>query len=475
MTDPRFQPTRRHFILASAGTLIAATTGTVLISCRPSGSTRTSTLNTSPAPAPVTAAPAPAPGFAPPYAEPGVRVRIARLRESKRRPIAVSLGSERQWMRVRHPRVHQYGELMRGPIAVTASARRGDAMTWTVVASDGETITLPGDDRLDIHALDDQPGTTLAYDKTAYPGFLRLNPQHDDRASGVDVVNVVGMEAYLPGVLARELYAHWHPSTFEAQAIAARSFAVHEVLHFGPTRSFDVTNTQRSQAYIGQTNRTRAHNAVAATRGQILTWNTHDGRRVIPGYYSSCCGGRAAAATDVIGPNPINAIPPLHGHSHLCPCRDAPRYRWSVAMTTDDFADQIRQWAKQTGRTRLHSMCVPHDITVLESSANGRPRRFALHCADGPDVEIGATALRDALRHRDAEDSTDPHAVWSPFLQPRGISGGTVQFEGCGYGHGAGLCQYGAEAQARAGRSADAILSWYYPGAEIHDAWLMRS
>ena len=476
MPDGTFQPTRRHFILASAGTVVAATCGTVLLSCRRSGHLHTGTPDPTLTPEPAPVVVAPAPGFAPPYAEPSVRVRVARLREPRRRPITTRIGSKNQWLRVRSPLVHQYGELMRGPVAVTASTKRGSEVMWIVVGNDGESIQLPGSARLDVHALDDQPGTTLAYDSTAYPGFIRLNPQHDNSASGVDVVNVVGMEEYLPGVLARELYAHWQPSTFEAQAVAARSFALHEVLHFGPSRSFDVTNTQQSQAYIGKTDRSRALDAVVATRGSILTWQSHEGRRVVPGYYSSCCGGRAAAATDVIGPNPINAIPPLHGHSQQCPCREAPRYRWNVAMSTNEFATQIQQWAQQTGRTKLGALSNPRAITVVESCSNGRPRRFNLQCSSGPTVELDATALCDALRFRTKDhDPSEPHRIWSPFLQPQGISGGTVQFQGCGYGHGAGMCQYGAEAQARAGASAHAILAWYYPGAEIHEAWTERA
>jgi stage II sporulation protein D len=40
-------------------------------------------------------------------------------------------------------------------------------------------------------------------------------------------------------------------------------------------------------------------------------------------------------------------------------------------------------------------------------------------------------------------------------------------FDGRGYGHGAGMCQYGAETLARSGRSYDEILAWYYPGVEL--------
>jgi SpoIID/LytB domain protein len=42
-----------------------------------------------------------------------------------------------------------------------------------------------------------------------------------------------------------------------------------------------------------------------------------------------------------------------------------------------------------------------------------------------------------------------------------------VTFDGYGYGHGVGLCQYGAEALAKTGKKHRDIVRWYYPGAEI--------
>jgi stage II sporulation protein D len=42
-----------------------------------------------------------------------------------------------------------------------------------------------------------------------------------------------------------------------------------------------------------------------------------------------------------------------------------------------------------------------------------------------------------------------------------------VEAEGRGYGHGVGMCQWGAIGRARAGQRYDEILLSYYPGAEL--------
>jgi stage II sporulation protein D len=58
------------------------------------------------------------------------------------------------------------------------------------------------------------------------------------------------------------------------------------------------------------------------------------------------------------------------------------------------------------------------------------------------------------------------------------ISGDAVRIAGRGHGHGAGLCQYGAEALARQGADHRAILRWYYPQVELvraYDAMAMAT
>lgn len=70
-------------------------------------------------------------------------------------------------------------------------------------------------------------GTTRLND-AVYPGSLFLLATAGSK-DGLDAVNTVGMESYLPGVLQRELFPDWEPVAFRAQAVAARSYAIWEV------------------------------------------------------------------------------------------------------------------------------------------------------------------------------------------------------------------------------------------------------
>jgi SpoIID/LytB domain protein len=83
-------------------------------------------------------------------------------------------------------------------------------------------------------------------ERRGYRGALRV-----DRAGRVLVpVNVVPLEAYLRGVVPREMPASWPQTALRAQAVAARTYAMHERAAAGG-RSFDVYDTTQSQVYAG--------------------------------------------------------------------------------------------------------------------------------------------------------------------------------------------------------------------------------
>lgn len=93
-------------------------------------------------------------------------------------------------------------------------------------------------------------------------------------ASGMnrDTLNIVSLENYLKSVVPAEAYPSWKPAALKAQAVAARSYAVHE-RRSNAHGYFDVYSDTRSQAYPGASSETGSTNqAVAATRGRIRTY-----------------------------------------------------------------------------------------------------------------------------------------------------------------------------------------------------------
>ena len=128
----------------------------------------------------------------------------------------------------------------------------------------------------------------LTFDGREYHGTLVLRSQ----GGGVSVVNGLPLDTYLRGVVPSESPSHWPLAALEAQAVAARSYAVAELR---PGSWYDLVPTTADQVYGGvRAEQPRTDRAVYATLGQVLTYNGQVART----YYSSSSGGRTEAVQD---------------------------------------------------------------------------------------------------------------------------------------------------------------------------------
>ena len=192
--------------------------------------------------------------------------------------------------------------ILRGPLKVSLGRDR-----WSVADATGRENPVQGVEPLDIGTRLGPEEPDLALCDRTYPGSFRFVARSDIEPGAFDIVNLVLMEDYLPGVVAGELFDHWQLQTRAAQAIAARSYAASEHFHYDGRRPYDVSNTAASQVYLGRVPHRDSIKAVAMTRGVVLA----GGGLLVPGYYSSCCGGLAASAVDALGPHPANDVAPL--------------------------------------------------------------------------------------------------------------------------------------------------------------------
>jgi len=389
-----------------------------------------------------------------PREEPIARIRIASVAASGGR-LQVSHASGRVEVRE--------GLSLRGPHAAAspvAIARRGNR--WDVTDRAGNRFDLDGSKPVDLLAPAGSSGH-LQFNASSYPGMLRCAVVTGaPGAAELDLVNYLPLETYLPGVLSKELYSSWHRQAFEAQAIAARSFACAEIQHFAERRHFDLASTQQSQAYGGSTDLAVAMNAVAATRGRVLSWEN----TLVPAYYSSCCGGVAASAADEIGPSFVNDIPPLRARSGPNACTAAPVYRWRVERSVQDLSARLRAWAASNAMPDLARVSEVVGITPSHVNEFGRPVSIAIAGARGERIEIPSRKFREAADFTTPSLPVPAKVMRSSFITAS-FSGGVAVFDGRGYGHGAGMCQYCAQALAQRGVGHEAMLGMFYPGASV--------
>ncbi len=394
-------------------------------------------------------------GLALPDSEPEVRVRLERVDGRDR---SVRLGNENQvmtfsWGRVAHD--------VTGPVEVIRSSDG-----WTIHGSTGTKALSPPVNKA-IEISSSQPIILHSEEKNRrYTGVLHCVPVESRGETSWDLIEHINVESYLPGVLAAELYADWNPACFEAQCIAARSFVCMEIQQ-NSRRHYDVVDGPASQAYHGDVDHRTAAEAVASTTGMVLSW---DGG-LVPGYFSSCCGGLAATAVDGIGPSPINDIPPLQGHDGEDACRSSPLFTWTIDRSARGLGRRLAAYGRRISDDDLSRLTTVDRVETAESNRHGRPTRLRIHDRKGRTATISCETFFLAANYEGRGSGSDPSKLlWS------GWSGGTnvrgrVELDGHGFGHGVGLCQYGAQAMAKEGRSWKEILAWYYPDAVIHDAW----
>ncbi|MDZ4753046.1 MAG: SpoIID/LytB domain-containing protein, partial [Phycisphaerae bacterium] len=305
-------------------------------------------------------------------------------------------------------------------------------------------------------------GSTSSTSSTSWPWGLRLVARSDEAIGAVDVVCHVRMEEYLPGVVAKELYNSWSLETHLAQVVAARSYALCEMAQY-EHRHFDVVAGEASQAWTGPTTHKTSLEAARRTRGMVLLWD----RRVVPAYYSSTCGGRPANATDVMSASDFNAIAPLRvGRESVreC-CKSAPTWRWKISLPTQETARRIALWAK-TDRPAMARIDGLRSIETATTNATGRPLTFRITDTKGQLFEIPSERLRWAF-NADVAGLADVRTRVKSADFVAKVSPISISLDGRGYGHGVGLCQYGAEALTKQGSTWRDILARYYPGAEV--------
>ena len=295
----------------------------------------------------------------------------------------------------------------------------------------------------------------------AYRGAMVLRAPSDTQArqNRFHVDNHVPMESYLVGVLARELLGGWRQETYKALAVAARTYALYETQHAGRNRSFDVYADQRSQVYGGVTDETpKSLAAVRQTQGQVLTVGPAGSRRVFKAYYSSCCGGVTNPA-DGLEPQ-AELVGPLSGGVACDDCAFSSRYRWPAVRIpkADVFA------ALANSYSLVAMMGGLKEIRIRSATAWGRPQWLNIIPLDGDSTTVRADDLRLALLRAGAPDA---RRLYSMNCTIRDL-GDSISFEdGRGFGHGVGLCQYGAEGKARRGMNYVDILLTYYRSARI--------
>lgn len=274
-------------------------------------------------------------------------------------------------------------------------------------------------------------------------GWLQISA----RNGRLQIVNVLPIETYVLGIVDAELGSlAFNPESLKAQIVASRSYVL---ASRGRHRkeSYDFCDRPHCQAFGGTSSiRSDFKAAMEISRGQYLAYKG----KPIPAFFHDNCGGLTAFIQDIW---PCSASPYLQsvsdGNGAQAFCRNAPRAEWSFHATHEKLRDCFLRagwitppYALDTLRViRVNTSSRAHEVLVQSH----QPRW------------IPAKQFRRVInRHFRGE------ALKSTFFTITKTKDG-YDFNGRGWGHGVGLCQWGAIEMAREGYDYKQILEHYYP------------
>ncbi len=274
---------------------------------------------------------------------------------------------------------------------------------------------------------------------------------------GEKIINLVKMESYLLSVVPPEI-GGVKPSLIEAakaQTICARSYALRKHLE-RKDNPFHLYSDVKDQVYLGRDfENPWASVAVEVTRGEILMYINE----VILAMYHSTCGGRTADFREAFPAMPY--IPYLK--SVKCNvrgkdlCSISSYYNWERKYPRSVFIDMLRRNISRIMGINLSSKDLK-SFRISRRSKNGRVLEVQIRLGKGNQVFKG-----NEIRHIFSDAIGPLPSTWFNLIQ-RGYD---IIIKGKGFGHGVGMCQYGARELSKMGWNYEKIVKFYYPGTKI--------
>jgi stage II sporulation protein D len=292
----------------------------------------------------------------------------------------------------------------------------------------------------------------IRIDGEIYPGTIVISKFGD-----ILVVNHVKIEDYLKGVIPFEMgnLPENQIEALKAQAVAARSFVM---AHRKPNEPFDISTTIWDQVYGGISKIDKVINeAVESTRGIVATYRG----KIIDAKYSSTCGGITENNENIwIG----ERVPYLRsvrdaGWDRKDFCRFSPHYRWERIYDKREFFEVVKKQIQDFfGKTPKKI----HWIRIAKRTRTNRVRIIEIN------TDIGKFYLeKDQIRRL----FSDQRGSLKSLMFQIKVKSSQIIISGKGYGHGVGMCQYGAMEMANERYTYKRILKHYYRGINLRKLW----
>jgi len=327
-----------------------------------------------------------------------------------------------------------------------------------------------------INIIENKGAVNLKFDKNNFvankfflvpannEGWIKINEnnyrgkiQISTSDNSIHLINVISLEDYVKGVLAKEMPAGNGNENFEALkalAVCIRTYAVKKLQ--GGKIYFDLFADTRDQVYGGVDAENYISNkAVDETKNLILKY---DGTIAIL-YYHSTCGGYTESAENVFTKESLPYLQSVKdGDSPYC--KISPRFQWEEKYSKEEIINRLKDYGLlDDANYNLE------DFSIASRFKSGRVSELEIKVNDISDDEktlvLKGNEIRSILR-----TSNNKSILWSTMFYVS-INSNSIVLTGNGFGHGVGLCQWGAIAMSRIGKNFREILQHYYPGTQL--------
>lgn len=289
----------------------------------------------------------------------------------------------------------------------------------------------------------------ISWDKETYKGILHV--QTSEKFNGCDIINELYLEDYLATLLPKEMNTKWPIEALKAQAVAARSYAYFKVKTNQVSKSkgfktnYHIENSEKHQvngSFFDATKKTIK--ASKETRGEILTLK---GKKLTPIFFHSKCGGKTLLPSQVWRNK-------VAGYKSVpCPfCHKHGKKNWTHSIKKTKFVKSMSKVLKAYSSDKVN----------LRSSAirlpNDKKNSSWLRFYNKSDFKaVKKSRIRSIMGRT---------LIPSNYYNVK-EKGQNIQISGSGYGHGVGMCQFGAKELALQGYTYRQILAHYFPKLKL--------
>jgi stage II sporulation protein D len=247
------------------------------------------------------------------------------------------------------------------------------------------------------------------------------------------LINELSFEEYIKNVVSAEVGTNWDMEALKVQAVISRTYAMYQKKQNSMNTNYDITSSVLHQVYKGSSFDTRISYAVMNTEGEVLTYNGN----VIEAFYHSTSGGKTEDPAEVFGKS-YPYLKPVESN-----CELSPYWIWERRIPVEEMEKALNikgirniQIKSYTSTQRVKTVDIVHSEGLLNVESKDLRKMLGWSRLPSTNFTIG----------RDNENYV---------------------FDGKGYGHGVGLCQWSALEMSREGMDYKQILDYFYPGTKL--------